>query len=344
MNRIKKIFALFHILPWVVAVMQVLWESIIDGQPLRPKGILIGLFVFYLHLFIFNKYLSKRKFKAYFSRLLVVLLTGPFPYLVFLIFIGRKIDRWIDFLDYYVDGLSLTPIFILVSLVVGTLQNLIINTFKKEELEKQAIHAELLNLKSQINPHFLFNTLNNIHTLVYTQAKEAPEAVMQLSSLMRYMIYESNALTVPLTLEIDYLQDYIHLQQLRYEAYPVVDFQVIGDPSNSQIAPLLFIHLLENAYKHSPARLEPGSIKVRMTVNENSLNLTIQNKLGKNREHILEEPGGIGLQNVQKRLQLLYPNAHSLEIITTDKIFTVELKITNLQTQVNERKIQLLYN
>ena len=117
--------------------------------------------------------------------------------------------------------------------------------------------AELRSLRYQVNPHFLFNTLNNIHTLVYKQAPTAPEAVMQLASLMRYMIYESNAATVPLTREMDYLQDYVSLQQLRYKTSPVVDLQIEGETESYYIAPLLFIHLLENAYKHSPARLRP---------------------------------------------------------------------------------------
>ncbi len=139
---------------------------------------------------------------------------------------------------------------------------------KKEQLEKQAVESELDYLKSQINPHFLFNTLNNIYTLVYKQAPSAPEAVLQMASLMRYMIYESNAPTVPLTREMEYLQDYVSLQQLRYKQSPVVDLKIEGETEACHIAPLLFIHLLENAYKHSPARLNPGDIKVRVEVKE----------------------------------------------------------------------------
>ena len=144
------------------------------------------------------------------------------------------------------------------------------------------MEAELYYLKSQINPHFLFNTLNNIHTLVYKQAPAAPDAVMQLASLMRYMIYESNAPTVPLTREMEYLQDYVSLQQLRYKQSPVVDLKIEGETEACHIAPLLFIHLLENAYKHSPARLDPGDLKVRVEVNEDILTFSVQNPVGKN--------------------------------------------------------------
>lgn len=167
---------------------------------------------------------------------------------------------------------------------------------------------------------------------------------MRLSSLMRYMIYESNASTVPLSIEIKYLQDYISLQQLRYESEPVVDFKVEGDIANCHIAPLLFIHILENSYKHGPLRLEPRSIKVDLAVEENALGVTFQNPIGGKRTNLLEEPGGIGLSNVQKRLQLIYPNQHTLGIHKNDNIFKVELKINNLQTRPNERKVSMLYN
>jgi LytS/YehU family sensor histidine kinase len=263
---------------------------------------------------------------------------------VFLLLVQDKISSWLDSLYYYADSMVLVPAFVVLSSLVGIMQNIILNTLKKEQIAKQAINTELVYLKSQINPHFLFNTLNNIHTLVYTQAPTASEAVMRLSSLMRYMIYESNASTVPLSIEINYLKDYINLQQLRYEASPIVDLQVEGDIETCHIAPLLFIHILENCYKHSPPRLEPGAIKMRVAVKENFLIVTFQNPMGNKRVNLLEEPGGIGLVNVKKRLQLLYPNQHSLDINKTDKVFTVELKITNLQKQVNERKANLLYN
>lgn len=269
MDRIKKILALIHILPWTIALVNFAWEVLVDDRPFRPQGLLIGLFVFYAHLYIFKKYLNKREYKTYFWHLIGIFLTGPLPFILFAFFFKGKISTWIGFLKYYGDSISIVLIFIFVSSLVGILQNLIINTVKKEQLEKQAINTELVYLKSQINPHFLFNTLNNIHTLVYTQDPAAPEAMMRLSSLMRYMIYESNASAVPLSKEINYLQDYISLQQLRYKLTPVVDFQVEGNTETCHIAPLLFIHLLENCYKHSPPRLKPGSIKVRVAVKKN---------------------------------------------------------------------------
>ncbi|MBF8962138.1 sensor histidine kinase [Pontibacter sp. FD36] len=344
MNRIKKVLALAHVIIWTFILVNFTLEVLVNDRPFRPQALLIGLYVFYAHLYTFTKCLNKRKFKTYLWHLTLIFLTGPLPFLLFAFLIGGKFNTWMGFLNYYGDSLSIVIIFIVASTIVGIIQNLIINTVKKEQLEKQVINSELVYLKSQINPHFLFNTLNNIHTLVYTQDPAAPEAMMRLSSLMRYMIYESNASTVPLSIEIDYLKDYISLQQLRYKASPIVDFQVEGNTDTFQVAPLLFIHLLENTYKHSPSRLKPGSIKVRIAVKENQLTATFQNPIGKKSGSLLEEPGGIGFSNIQKRLQLLYPNQHSLAINKNDEIFTAELKITNLHTQIHEKKAQLLYN
>lgn len=348
MKHIIKVFTLIHVLFWILFSVYVYWESAVEEGPFLRNNLsigllLTGLFVFYSHFFILTRYFNKRIYRTYFLCLIGILLLGPLPFMLFLA--PEKLATWLHFLTYYgaVMG-TVVLIFIILSLLARVIQNLIFNTVKKEQLEKQAINAELDYLKSQINPHFLFNTLNNIHTLVYTQAPVAAEAVMRLSSLMRYMIYESNAFTVSLSLELNYLKDYIGLQQLRYEKTPVVDFQVKGETENCQIAPLLFIHLLENAYKHSPAQLEPGSIKVRVAVNENILLLQLQNPIGNKRDNLLEKTGGIGLPNVQKRLQLLYPNQHSLNITKTDKVFKVELKITHLEKPLNERKANLLYN
>ena len=343
MKRINRVFTAVHIFPWMVFAGAIFWDILICGSSFRPNiylGVLLtGLYVFYTHFFILTSYLNKRKYKDYFLRLIPVLLTGPIPFMLF-----------IDMADYKyrTEGLSMalaaTFVFLVLSFLVRITQNLIINTLKKEELKKQAINSELVYLKTQINPHFLFNTLNNIHTLVYTQAAAAPEAVMRLSSLMRYMLYESNAATVPLSTELDYLKDYIGLQQLRYKASPVVDFYTEGDVETCHVAPLLFIHLLENAYKHSPARLDAGSIKVKIAVKENELIFTSQNPIANKRDNSLEEPGGIGLTNVQKRLQLLYPNQHQLQVNKNEHLFTVELKITNIHKQVDDRKADLLYN
>jgi LytS/YehU family sensor histidine kinase len=116
----------------------------------------------------------------------------------------------------------------------------------------------------------------------------------------------------------------------------VVHLKIGGETEALHIAPLLFIHLLENAYKHSPARLQPGDLKVEVEVKEDSLTFSVQNPIGKRSDHTLDEPGGIGLPNVRKRLALLYPGQHMLEIHNTDETFAVVLKISGLRLQSHE--------
>ena len=345
MNRIKKVFVRIHIVCWILLCLLVALQLKEDNSHwlTLTVGVLVtALYVFYSHFFLLTRFSGKRKRGAYFLRLAGIMLTGPLPYLFFHY---RKLDTWqLFFTSYMVTLISMVTIFIFLSWLARVTENLVVNTIKKEQLEKQAVQAELYYLKSQINPHFLFNTLNNIHTLVYKQAATAPDAVMQLASLMRYMIYESNAPTVPLTREMEYLQDYMNLQQLRYKQNPVVDLKIEGEIETCQVAPLLFIHLLENAYKHSPARLNPGDLQVRVNVKEDTLTFSVQNPIGRNSAHTLDTAGGIGLQNIRKRLALLYPDQHTLDIHSTDETFAVVLKIHGLQSQLHERKAHLLYH
>ena len=209
MKRIKKIFTLVHINLWILFILLVGLQLKTDDSSywfnLTTGFILTCLYVFYSHFYLLTQYSGKKKKRAFLVRLAWIILTSPF---LFLFFHPKGLDSWRFFFENYgMHLISTVPIFIFLSWLARITENLVLNTIRKEQLEKQAVQAELFYLKSQINPHFLFNTLNNIHTLVYKQAATAPEAVLRLSSLMRYMIYESNANTVPLSREISYLQD-----------------------------------------------------------------------------------------------------------------------------------------
>jgi sensor histidine kinase YesM len=334
MDRIKRIFTLVHVVWWILFTCLVGLQLSTEGHPywvtLTVAFVSTCLYIFYCHFYVLTKYTGKSKSRSYYLRLVAIFFTGPVP---LLLIYHENLYNWDDLAERYRIHLVTSLIFCVLSWLARVTETLVLNTVRKEELEKQAAEAELFYLKSQINPHFLFNTLNNIHTLVYKQAPTAPEAVLRLSSLMRYMIYESNAHTVPLTREMKYLQDYISLQQLRYKNGPVVNLHIIGQYDTSFIAPLLFIHFLENAYKHSSARLEPGEISVNVTIKENTLVFIIQNPIGARPAQPLDEQRGIGLPNIRKRLALLYPGQHRLEISSLDKMFTVTLTINDLHSK-----------
>jgi hypothetical protein len=337
MKRIKTIFLLVHIVLWILfgllAALQLSQSS--ANWPVRTAGFIgMCLFAFYSHFALLTYFSGKKKSAPYYGSLLAIPLTAPFIYLFFYQRGPANPNSYWD--QYVIYMVSFVIPFMLLGWLARVTENLVMNTVKKEQLEKQVAESELYFLKSQLAPHFLFNTLNNIHTLVYKMAPSAPEAVMQLASLMRYMIYESNAPTVPLKRELEYLEDFVNLQQLRYKEGPVLDLKIEGDTRACYIAPLLFIHLLENAYKHSPARLLPGSIKVEVAVNGDRLTFRVQNPIGKKSANVLEGPGGIGLPNVRKRLALLYPGQHTLDIQHRGETFDVVLNIYGLPLHSHE--------
>jgi LytS/YehU family sensor histidine kinase len=287
--------------------------------------ILISVSIFFSHLFILTRFLNRKKISLYLLGLICIFLVSP---LLYLGLEKEEIYDWPSFLDHYFTTLLSFVLFCIILSAVGrTTENWFLNTLKKETLQKQALRAELALLKSQINPHFLFNTLNNIHTLAYKTSPAAAEAIMGLSSLMRYMLYESNSDTVALQREIDYLQDFISLQGLRYKEKSIVDLQITGNIETCRIAPLLFVHLIENAYKHSPATLHAGDIKVSIEVKEKGLTFSIQNPAGNKNLRLMDEQGGFGLSNFKKRLQLVYPQRHTFEVNNSDNVFKVILKI-----------------
>jgi hypothetical protein len=332
MDRIKKVFVLVHIILWILltllVVVQLQAEGDIRWVTVTAGFIVTGLFIFYGHFILLTRYMGKKQKGAYLARLAGIILTAP---ALFLLFHLQKLHTRDLLFGYYGMALVLiVPIFLFLGWLARVTQNLVFNTIKKEQLEKQAVQAELYYLKSQINPHFLFNTLNNIHTLVYKQAAAAPEAVLRLASLMRYMIYESNAHAVPLSRELVYLKDYMGLQQLRYKNAAVAHLDVIGDTETCFVAPLLFIHFLENTYKHSPAHLQPGDIQVKVEIKENTLIFSSQNPAAAKQRKMLHEPGGIGLSNIRKRLHLLYPGTHTLEIGNAFGKYAIVLKINDL--------------
>ncbi|MEM1322420.1 MAG: histidine kinase [Bacteroidota bacterium] len=195
--------------------------------------------------------------------------------------------------------------------------------------EKERLSAELKFLKSQVNPHFLFNALNNIYSLSVVQAPQTSESVMQLSEILRYMVYESNEEKVPLRSEINYIENYVDLQLLKDSRGMNVELDLDKAASGLMVAPLLFIPFVENAFKHSRIEnLKDGYIKIHLSTADNTIAFRVVNSVPKN-NFTKDEVGGVGLENTKKRLNFLYPNGkHQLSIRQTDDQFDVHLKIS----------------
>ncbi|WP_128547715.1 sensor histidine kinase [Larkinella soli] len=196
-----------------------------------------------------------------------------------------------------------------------------------QQIEREKLHAELQLLKSQVHPHFLFNTLNNLYALTLKKSEQSPAVVLKLSELLSYMLYDCNAPEVPLEKEIGFMKNYIGLEQLRYGDRLDISINFHGDLQSRQIAPLLLVPFLENAFKHGTSeQLEQAWIFMDLAVEDNTLTFKLVNSR-EGEPQVGAHPGGIGLQNVQKRLELLYPGRYELQIHPEEETFLVDLKI-----------------
>jgi LytS/YehU family sensor histidine kinase len=194
--------------------------------------------------------------------------------------------------------------------------------------EKEKINNELLALRSQINPHFLFNSLNSIYSLALHQSGKTPAAILKISDLMRYMLYEANEDKVPLKNELQFLENYFELQKLRSDDRTEIKLNVAGEVKKQQIAPLLFLPFIENSFKHGvKGDPEGGFTRVSINVNGEEVQLDVINNKGKIDKVEKGDFQGIGLQNARRRLELLYPQRHTLSIDDLEDSFEVKLKI-----------------
>ena len=199
------------------------------------------------------------------------------------------------------------------------------------ELEKMQSETELKFLRTQISPHFFFNTLNNIYSLAIEKSEKTPKIILKLSELMRYLLYETRTKRQRLDQEIICIQNYLELESIRYGKLLEIDMKISGDIMNKKIAPILLLSFVENAFKHG-ANKNVGNIKIDLDfkIIDNFLYFTISNpvpKLGKHKQ-IIDHPGGIGLNNVRKRLALGYnKDEYELKIENNNKVFIVNLKI-----------------
>lgn len=195
-----------------------------------------------------------------------------------------------------------------------------------KQTEKEKLDAELSYLKAQINPHFLFNTLNSIYSMAVVKSDDVAAAIVRLSNMMRYVLSESSNQFVILEKEIEYIRNYIELQQIRFGSTIQFECIITGEPKNKMIAPLILIPFIENAYKHGVNAEDNSVIKITINIKESELFLQVKN----NKVYIQKSEdlkSGLGVENTKNRLQHIYPAKHSLEINDTEKEYSVSLTL-----------------
>ena len=280
--------------------------------------------VYSFFYFLIPRYLLTRKFIQFFLLGAIVYgLAMWFSYVINYKVLAATGDQ-----TYWSFGASLLGQFTVLGLAVSIKLSKYWYRQREQTLaaQQQKTLAELELLKSQIHPHFLFNTLNNLYAHTLEQSVHAPEIVLKLSNLLRFMIYESRTPYISLKKEIILLQQYIELEQLRYGKRLDVSVSVRGEMNEYQIAPLLLLPLVENAFKHGTStQLEQCWISIDLYVDTEHLDFKLINS--RDKERTQNDVGGLGLSNVRKRLEYLYPGTHQLLISEDEDVFVVSLRL-----------------
>jgi two-component system, LytTR family, sensor histidine kinase LytS len=294
---------------------------------------ILFIFTIYITLFLYNILIPMKKLFLFFG-------LGLLCWILYVVgdgFIKKnilgKLPNFSNYtrLDMFLDSISYYILFYFFLLLLKYFKDNYINQYNQNLVIKQQMAFELENLKAQISPHFLFNTMNNFYGLAVDNSKKLPSLMIQLSDLLRYSLYETKQEKVLLENEIKYLENYIELEKIRLEENLRLEFNVNNlHFEKYQIAPLLLITFLENAFKHSKnIHDEALFIQIKIDVTElGILNFLVKNNYNPNTENTIVSKKGIGLYNVKKRLDVIYPNSkHNLKIYNDAVFFTVELEI-----------------
>ncbi len=332
MNKTRQV--LLHIVVWIAIVTLFMYIGT-NGNIVHKTIVvfvyfgLINISIFYInYLLILPTFLNQKKYLWCALAMLVLVLVFGFIkcglayYFYDIVLVRGEKKHVMSFWDYYSSAAFVSCFFIFLSTILKFVTDWFKNEKIKSNLENEKLISELAFLKSQINPHFLFNSLNNIYSLAYQKSEKTPEAVLKLSEIMRYMLYESNENKVSLSDEIRYLENYIELQKLRFKDNAYIKFEVDGDIQNQKITPLVLISFVENAFKHGVATDKENPITIVLNVSGNKLFFQVMNK--KNNQN-KDETGGIGLQNVKRRLELLYKGQYRFHIEDNEETYNCEL-------------------
>jgi two-component system, LytTR family, sensor kinase len=333
-----------HVLFWLAyTVYQTVHESWLDKDvvsfELRPQfftNIPLDIIFAYINLYMLMPlFYYKRKYARYVLALIAMLFVEGTLSRYASWFIWLRWDQVHNPVEYLTENKNFyIPVRILRNAVetypviaLTMLIKLMRNSFKQEkqlrEAEKEKFSAELGLLKAQINPHFLFNTLNSLYALTLKGSEQASKVVLRLSGLMHYMLYEASANKVLLRDEIKYLENYISIEKMRFAERMELSFQYSGDIEGKFIAPLLLLPFVENAFKHG-IEDNSGWVTINLKVIGTRLFLKVENSC----TIVSKQKGkGLGLNNVRRRLELTYPNSHQLTINQNTGVFEAELQI-----------------
>jgi two-component system, LytTR family, sensor kinase len=333
--RSKSYTVLIHILVWMafLLVPLIFIESATGRERFMMMGwfqqLLMAAYFYYNFSWLIPRFLLRKQIWPYFLMLLLGLLAISGINVLFALATSGLIEHHHPFNFWRTAFFPFYPAvmaFALSSSVRITME-WFKNERQKKEMEAEKLSSELAFLKSQVNPHFLFNILNNICSLARKKSDETENAIIKLSQIMRYMLQDSKDEKVSLEKEMEYLQSYIELQRLRLPDAVKIDFTTEGRPELFSIEPLLLIPFVENAFKHGVSYQDSSEIRIRLLCRGQMLYFSVENHIAKHQGGAIEQGSGIGLKNVMRRLELLYPGRHQLRIDDDGNQYKVELEI-----------------
>lgn len=229
-------------------------------------------------------------------------------------------------LKYFIlDNTYYASIYVVLGVLFFLLENQAYNEKKQAALQQQTRDAELQFLRSQVNPHFLFNTLNNIYSLAYERSEKTADAILRLSDLMRYMLYEKKQ-QVAILREWQYISSLVELQRLRFEHELPVEMELSGNADKTSIPPYFLIPFIENAFKHGDFTDNRIPLLIRLTITDNGWEFETRNKISRKNKDAM---GGVGLDNIRRRLEILYPGQYKMDINDGDGLFSLRLSLNN---------------
>ena len=328
------------------------WNSLLSMLELTVfHGVILNMILCYTVVyFLVPKYFKKKKYIRFaFGLVLCYLFILIIGLAHSAIIAGGPISQAIGYVDImklaefaragFIRMFGNLPLICCLLLALKTLKNWHLEQLKTETLAKENANAELQLLKAQVHPHFLFNTLNNIYSFSLNQSPQAGTLVKKLSGMLDYMIHECEEKFVPLEKELGLIQDYMGLEKVRYGKRLDMQVEIHGDFENKVIAPLLMIPFVENSFKHGTSQmLQHPWIKLEITTVKDQLFFKLSNSKP-SLFHANKQNKGIGLLNVKKRLQLLYPGKHQLDVSETEDMFTVNMQILLEENVFAENKI-----
>lgn len=325
----------YHSLFWLfytVATFAINWQDQATWSFALVSTLINVLFlvpVVYVNFYmLMPNYLSEKRFLNYFMFLIgLCFLVTPLKVFVLYLRAHGDIEMQTQIKANQVGYFLQTLILVTFATVLKIIAEWIRQQRVRQDLERDKLQSELRFLKMQINPHFLFNTLNSIYALTLKKSDDAPDTVLRLSEMMRYMLYDCNERTVLLEKEITYIEHYIALEQIRHGKKASVIFDIQGDVQSVEIAPMLLIVFVENAFKHGLSQhLTHGFIRINLNVKEQNLLFTVENSKTALHDASYHQ-GGIGLQNTRRRLSILYPEKHRLSVLDGSDTYRVVLEV-----------------